>query len=408
VTGKPNVAIVGSGVSGLTVAYLLRDVATVTVYERRSRIGGHVRTVACPLNGTIVYVDTGFIVLNRTYAGFLKLLEELGVETHSADASLSVRTMTDSLEMNLASLNGWFGQRRRLLSASHWALLLEAIALGRRVRKSLVRETDKATVREFLDKLGAGNRFRRLVVFPLITSIWNADIDVASEYAAATILKSLRDLYLAPSLDWQVVTGGADIYVRRLVQAAHCEVITGNDVRRVEQDEDQVRLFFADREPMAHDYAVLACPPGAVLDLIPAMERSNRVVLKRFGENQTRVTIHSDDLLVSSNPRCRGAWNFIVGPEHYTVTYDLRRLMQYQPEGSVFSTVNGEAIVRPECIMGNEEFSHVTFPVGTRMKRHTMRLGRVHICGAWTGNGNHEAGVQSACEVARQFGISWP
>lgn len=405
-TGKPKVVIVGSGVTGLSVAYLLRNFAEVTVYERQARMGGHVCTVDCPVRGATISVDTGFVVLNRTYVGFRNLLNELGVVTHSTDASLAVRTSTDSVEMNLASLSGWFGQRKRLLSFNHWALLWETISVGSRVRRTSDKNLNGVSVREFLDSLGAGKRFRDLVAFPLITSIWNANVDVASTYAAATIVKSLRDYYLAPSLDWQAITGGAATYVRKLVEVAKCDVLAGREVRRIEQDGNQVRLFFNSGEPVSADYAVLACPPAMVLKLLPAIEESTKEELRRFGENQTRVMIHTDDRLVSNNSRCRGAWNFIAGTENFTVTYDLKRLMKYESDVSLFSTVNGEGLIGPERVIGKEEFVHVTFPVGATMNRLATRFGRVHVCGAWLGNGNHEAGFQSACEVARQFGIS--
>ncbi|MEN9873797.1 MAG: hypothetical protein RL186_694, partial [Pseudomonadota bacterium] len=129
------IAIVGSGITGLSAAWALRDVHEVTLFEKDNRAGGHSNTVSIDYDGTAIDVDTGFIVYNAlNYPNLVALFEALNVPTIVSDMSFSVRDGKLGQEWGSDGAPGFFAWKRNLLNPAHWTLLLNMMRFNARAQ----------------------------------------------------------------------------------------------------------------------------------------------------------------------------------------------------------------------------------------------------------------------------------
>ena len=126
------IAIIGSGISGLTAAYLLNRQHDISVFEASDWVGGHTHTVDVQVDGRHFAIDTGFIVFNDwTYPNFIELLNQLGVTYQPTEMSFSVCDPVSGVEYNGNTLNSLLAQRRNLLSPPFWGMLRDILRFNR-------------------------------------------------------------------------------------------------------------------------------------------------------------------------------------------------------------------------------------------------------------------------------------
>ncbi|MFG3254198.1 NAD(P)/FAD-dependent oxidoreductase [Streptomyces sp. NPDC048172] len=439
--GARRIAVVGSGVAGLSAAHVLRQRDEVTLYEADDRLGGHAHThdVAAP-DGRTLPVDTGFIVHNpRTYPLLTRLFDELGVASQETAMSMSVRCQGCGLEYAGAKgPRGLFASPRHALRPAYLRMIAEVPVFHRRALRLLATEpgpapgpapgassattpgTDhaaEATLGDFL----RGNRFSAYFVAhfvtPLVSAVWSCAPETALRHPARPLFRFLEHhgmLSVGSSPTWRTVTGGSRTYVRRIAERL-AAVHTSTPVRAVRRRGDGVELATGDGEPRQYDAVVLAVHPDQALRLLDGPTEDERRVLGALPYSRNSALLHTDPAPLPRSRTARAAWNYLM-PDcrtptaHVRVSYDMNRLQRLDSPREHVVSLGAEDLVRPGSVLARMAYEHpLHTPESVAAQRRLPGLSRwpVAYAGAYHGWGFHEDGCRSGIEAARTLGVSW-
>ena len=422
-------AVVGSGVAGLTAAYVASRSAHVTLLEADGRLGGHADThlVTDPATGRELAIDTGFIVHNqRTYPVLLRLFRELGVATQESEMSMSTCDEGTGLEWAGAlGARGLFPTAANLREPRYLRMLAEIPRFHRQARRLLATpgaadpRSDGTTLAEFLDRGGFTPYFRRHFMEPLVAAVWSCDPAVATEYPAAylfTFLEHHGMLSVFGSPTWRTVVGGSRSYVDRVaaaVVAAGGEVRTGAPVLGVTETPTGVVVRTpAGEEPF--DAVVVATHPQQALDLLSNPIASQRVVLGALPYSANTALLHTDTRLLPRSRNAWASWNFrraATEQGSVLVTYDLTRLQRLPTDTHYLVTLGGEHLVDPAMVIARRAYEHPLYTPTSVEARGCLPhadTDRIVFAGAYHGWGFHEDGARSGLEAVERLGLRWP
>jgi predicted NAD/FAD-binding protein/DUF1365 family protein len=411
------VAVVGSGVAGLTAAYVASRSAHVTIYEADDRLGGHADTHLVDDGGRALAIDTGFIVHNeRTYPTLLRMFAELGVATQESEMSLSVRDDETGLEYAGAlGAGGLFPGGRNLTRPAYLRMLAEIPRLHRRARKLLGSTGDDMTLREFLHAGRFSAYFTRHFMEPLVAAVWSTDPDAALDYPARylfTFLDHHGMLGVFGSPQWRTVTGGSQEYVRR-VGACLGEVRTGTKVTSLLETPTGVEVTDGNGAVTTYDAVVIATHPGQALAMLADPTAAQREVLGALPYSPNVALLHTDVSLLPDAPAARASWNFrrpVDSLGHVTVTYDLTRLQRLPTDTRYLVTLGGAHLVDSATVVDRMEYEHPLYTpesVAARARLPELDSDRVAFAGAYHGWGFHEDGAHSGLQAVERLGFSW-
>jgi predicted NAD/FAD-binding protein/DUF1365 family protein len=417
-TEPRRVAVVGSGVAGLTAAYVASRSASVTLYEADDRLGGHADThsVHDDRAGDLA-IDTGFIVHNeRTYPVLLRMFDELEVATQPSEMSLSVRDDATGLEWAGAlGRRGLFPDRRNLSRPAYLRMLTEIPRFHRRARRLLATEGADQTLGDFLDTGRFSPYFRRHFMEPLVASVWSCDPAVALEYPARYLFSFLDHhgmLGVFGSPEWRTVTGGSRTYVNRIA-ATIDEVRTGTEVTSILETATGVEVTDSDGDVAAYDAVVVATHPGQALAMLAAPTTAQRDVLSALPYSRNVALLHTDASVLPRAEGARASWNFrrpVDAAGHVTVTYDLTRLQRLPTDTRYLLTLGGEDLVDPATVIDRMEYEHPLYTpesVAAQARLAEIDTERVAFAGAYHGWGFHEDGARSGLAAAERLGLVW-
>ena len=416
------IAVIGSGVAGLTAAYVLQRRHDVTLFEAESRVGGHVNTVHLAGEDGDVAVDTGFIVFNEpNYPGFSRLLARLGVASQRSDMSFSMSCAATQLEYRGTNLNTVFAQRRNLLRPSFLRLLGDIRRFNRDASELIAQDDLTTTLRDFIATQRYGRSFVEHYLLPLGSSVWSADPVQFLGFPAAALARFLHRhglLELGRVPEWRTIAGGSDRYVARILDRLAGRVRTSTPVTRIERDADGVRLWAPGHDGVRFDEVVIAAHADQALGMLADADDREREMLSAFRFQPNRATLHTDRRLLPRNRRAWASWNFrhVTDPGHRegrraaTLTYHANRLQSLPATTDYCTTLNQDDAIDESTVIASFDFAHPVFDTAAMLaqRRHAEISGRrhTHFAGAYWGYGFHEDGVQSALRVASHFGMS--
>lgn len=418
-------AVVGSGVAGLTAAYVLAGAGHVTLYEADDRLGGHAHTheLTSAYDGRVHRVDSGFIVHNRrTYPRLLRLFDELGVPTQESEMSMSVRCEGCGLEYAGArGLAGVFARPRNLLRPQYLRLLTEVPAFHRAARRLLAEHPeDPLTLGEFLDREGFSAYFRGHFMTPVVSAVWSCDAVTAQRYPAAYLFRFLEHhgmLSVGGSPVWRTVGGGSRTYVDRIAKrlAESGQIRTGTSVRAVRRHADGVDITAEDGTTESYDAVVVAVHPDQALRLLTDPTDREREVLGAFRYSRNTTLLHTDTRLLPRAAGARASWNHLMPScgsysGRVTVSYDMNRLQRLDATEAFVVTLGGEDRVDPGRVLARMVYEHPVYtPESVAAQRLLPELaGDVCVfAGAYHGWGFHEDGCRSGVEAAAALGVRW-
>ncbi|MDX2544221.1 NAD(P)/FAD-dependent oxidoreductase [Streptomyces sp. WI04-05B] len=420
--GGRRTAVVGSGVSGLTAAYVLGLDRHVTLYEADDRLGGHAHTheLTSPHDGRVHHVDSGFIVHNRrTYPRLLRLFDELGVPTQESEMSMSVRCEGCGLEYAGARGPAGLFARPRNLSRGPYLRLLTEVPVFYRAARRLLAEDGRAplTLGEFLDREGFSAYFRAHFVTPVVSAVWSCDAGTAQQYPAAYLFRFLEHhgmLSVGGSPVWRTVTGGSRTYVDRVAKQLG-ETRTGAPVRAVRRHADGVEVTTDDGATEPYDSVVIAVHPDQALRLLADATEREREVLGAFRYSRNTTLLHTDTRILPRAPRARASWNYLMpsceaGADRVRVSYDMSRLQRLDAAETFVVTLGGEDRVDPERVLARMVYEHPVYtPESVAAQQRLPELAST-VCafaGAYHGWGFHEDGCRSGVEAAAALGARW-
>jgi uncharacterized protein len=420
-------AVVGSGISGLAVAYRLAAEAQVTLFEAGPYFGGHTHTVDVTLDGVTHGVDTGFLVFNhRTYPNLVRLFDELQVDTAASEMSFSVQA--PGLEWSGSDLNGVFAQRGNLLRPRFLGMLADILRFNR-LCTGLAERNAEAELAEpigdFLARNGFGETFRDGYFLPMIGCIWSCPTDQMLRFPVATMIRFCHNhglLQVADRPQWHTVRGGARNYVEKMLAGiADARLNTPvRGIRRLPPGDGRGGVMVAtDHGSERFDDVVLACHSDQSLALLDDATAAEHEVLGAIRYHPNEAVLHTDASLLPKRRRAWAAWNYARAAEHgreqaaVCLHYLINRLQPLPWSQPVVVSLNPDPARAPDPaqVLGRWQYSHPVFDgaaVAAQQALPRIQGGsHVWFCGAWTRYGFHEDGLMSALAVVQGLRDRW-
>ena len=427
-TALRRIGVVGSGVAGLTAAYVASRTAHVTLFEADDRLGGHADTHVVDSPDGELRIDTGFIVHNRrTYPTLLRLFAELDIATQPSEMSLSVSDRGTGVEFAGAlGVRGLFPTRAAVTSRAHWRMLAEIPRFHRRARAVLATggSAGKAaydvaadqTLREFLDAGSFSQHFVHHFMEPLVAAVWSCAPETSLDYPARylfTFLEHHGMLGVFGSPEWRTVTGGSGTYVAA-VAAQVQSVRTGTKITSVREVAHGVEITDGNGQAHSFDAIVIATHPEAALSMLESPSTDQREVLAAIPYSANTALLHTDTSLLPRAANARSSWNFqrpALATGEVTVTYDLTRLQRLPTSTPYLVTLGGEHLVDPATVIDRMEYEHPLYTpasVAAQQRLPSISSDRIAFAGAYHGWGFHEDGARSGLAAANRLGLTWP
>jgi predicted NAD/FAD-binding protein len=412
--GRPlDIAIIGSGIAGLSCAWLLHPRHRVTVYEAAPAIGGHVCTVDVqPWPNRSCAVDMGFIVYNeRTYPNLTALFRHLNVATQESCMSLGLSLDGGGLEYGGHDLRALFAQKRNLLRPRFWSLLRQLRRLYGLAASQTV--PDALSLGEWLDRHRFPDSFRRDHLLPMAAAIWSCPAGEILHQPAASFFRFCDNhglLRLRDRPEWRTITGGSREYVKALTAGFAGRIRTNSPVAALHRAPGHVEIRLADGATAQHDHAVLATHGDQALALLADPDARERQTLGAFRTAPNLAVLHGDDTLMPRRHAVWSSWNYLApsnAADLPCVTYWMNRL-QSLPGPDLFVTLNPTRDPPSGLVHATRQFRHPVFDAASlRAQRdiwHLQGARRTWFCGAYLGAGFHEDGIQSGLAVAEALG----
>jgi predicted NAD/FAD-binding protein len=410
------IAIIGSGIAGLTCAHLLARQHALTVFEAADWVGGHTHTVDVNWGGQQYALDTGFIVFNDwTYPHFIRLLEHLGVASRPTQMSFAVHDPASGLEYNGHDLDTLFAQRRNLLSPGFWGMLRDILRFNRQALADLDnrRIEEDTTLGSYLRTHGYGRRFINHYIVPMGSAIWSMSRADMLGFPLQFFVRFCRNhglLSVNQRPQWRVIEGGSRSYVAPLCQPFAERIRRNCPVARVIRDPDGVTVISA-AGTERFDKVVFACHSDQALALLATPSADERAVLGTLTYASNDVVLHTDTRLLPRRRKAWASWNYRLGGAEQApaaLTYNMNILQGIDAPVTFCVSLNQTAQIDPAQVLARFSYSHPQYSLAAlaAQARQGELQGRQHsyYCGAYWGNGFHEDGVLSALKVAEYFG----
>jgi predicted NAD/FAD-binding protein len=404
-------AIVGTGIAGMTAAHLLHEEHDLTIFEAGSHIGGHTNTVDVNLQGTTYAIDTGFIVFNDwTYPNFIALLDRLGVASQPSDMSFSVRCEETGLEYNGTTLNSLFAQRRNLLRPSFYPMIRDILRFNRESLDLLDEPGPGPSLGAYLEQNRYSPAFIRRYIVPMAGAIWSAGRATMQEFPARYLVQFFKNhgmLSVDARPTWRVITGGSQRYVEPLVRPFRDRIRLQSPVESISRYPDRVEVRGRDQrgayQTERFDGVVLACHSDQALALLADPSPLEKEILGAIRYQPNEAVLHTDRSLLPRRRLAWAAWNYHLvpnPPDHALVTYHMNRLQGLSAPYDFCVTLNHTEAIDPATILKRITYHHPVFSPEAiaAQQRHGEINGcrRTWYCGAYWGFGFHEDGVKSA------------
>jgi uncharacterized protein len=411
-----NIGVVGSGISGLSAAWLLSRRHRVTVIEANQHIGGHANTVDVRApGGKLVPIDTGFIVSNpETYKNFFALMDYLGVTMDDSEMSFSISSRHGAFEYSGHSLWHLLGAARQWPDPRHWRMVYDLVRFYRTAERDAADLPVHETLGSFLKKHNYSTSFIANHILPIAGAIWSSGTADIAQYPVRAFVKFFvnhRLFALGSRPIWRTVKGGSRDYVRKLFADGAFSVLTGQAVTAVRRHADRVDVAGANGFRQSFDHIVIATHADQALRLLADPSEAEGGLLSNFRTSENTAVLHRDATLMPFARRFWSAWNYHGGPADgglVRVTYWMNALQKLQSSDQHFVSLNPPRQPKPELVDGTYLYRHPIFDTAALSAQRDLwslqGVNRTWFAGAWFGSGFHEDGLQAGLAVAEQLG----
>ncbi|PKR50632.1 NAD(P)/FAD-dependent oxidoreductase [Thalassospira marina] len=406
------IAVVGSGISGLSAAWLLSQKHDVTLYEKDDRPGGHSNTVDA--SGTPV--DTGFIVYNtKSYPNLCALFDHLNVPTAATDMSFAASLDDGRIEYGGSNLASLCAQKRNLLRPAFWSMVRDILRFYREAPAVLQNpEAGAQSLGAYLAQHQYSQAFINDHLLPMGAAIWSTPADMMLSYPVAAFVRFCDNhglLQLKDRPQWRTVTGGSRQYVQRMLAGIGNVVL---DRAVAETGPSPTGAFVQDRygQRDEYDHVVLACHADQALALQSAPDAAVARLLRAFRYERNLAILHNDPALMPKNRKVWSSWNYLrhAGGDapKVCVSYWMNRLQHIDEDQPLFVTLNPPAPPREGSVIRSFLYDHPVFDndamAAQRMLWNVQGTHNIWYCGSYFGYGFHEDGIQSGLAVAEALG----
>jgi predicted NAD/FAD-binding protein len=411
------VAIIGSGISGLTLAYYLDKKYSVTLFEKENRIGGHTHTHTLKISQDIIKVDSGFIVFNKkTYPNFIKLLKELKVSYQSSSMSFSVQSIVKQLEYAGNNLMTLFAQKKNLLNIYFWRLLWEILKFNKLAKKILQKPEliEDLTIQEFVKRHNFSEYFLDNYLLPMSSAIWSSSYKDIKKFSLLFFLNFLNNhgmININDRPQWLTIKNGSETYVQKIVSQLKGKIKLNSTISNVYRNNGKC-IIEMNKKKLKFDFVFFACHADQALKLIKNPNLLEKNILGSFKYSSNKAVLHQDTNLMPKNKSIWSAWNYIIknkSTSKASVTYNMNILQSISPKHDLLVSLNSDYDINPKAILKSMVYTHPKFNLNTYLnqkKQHLICKNGFAFSGAYWGNGFHEDGVVSALNAIKYSGIN--
>lgn len=408
------IAIIGSGISGLTAAYYLHKEHDICVYEADSRLGGHTATKHIQLDGRDYLIDTGFIVFNDwTYPNFIKLLKELGVESQPTDMGFSVFNPRTKFEYAGTNLKTLFAQKRNFFSLSHWQMLRDIVRFNKEALLDL--DAGKLETNEslghYLTRKRYSQAFIQRYLIPMGSAIWSATQGTMLDFPLEFFIRFFKNhglLNIVNRPQWRVIKGGSKAYIAPLIKDFKDKIKLNSPVTRITRNATGITLEVKG-ETEHFDQVIIACHSDQALNLLAEPSAEEQKILGAIAYQNNSVILHTDTSLLPTRKSTWSSWNYLLQDSDASaqqapiLTYSMNILQSIASSTEFCVTLNAKQKIDPKKILGEYEYAHPVFSADVIQAQAAWPLingvNRTWFCGAYWFNGFHEDGVNSALRI---------
>jgi predicted NAD/FAD-binding protein len=410
------IAVVGSGISGLSAAWLLAKTHDVTLYEKEGRLGGHSHTVDALVGGRQIPIDTGFIVYNeRTYPNLTAFFAHLGVTTAGSDMSFGVSLDHGRFEYSSNSVLSYLKDPAILANPRFWTVVREVVRFYRTGPAAMRRMVDEGlTLGQFLNRCGYGREFQEDHLLPQAAAIWSCSIHEIRDYPAAAFVAFCDSHGLMSFTDrprWRTVVGGSRAYVQAIARDFAGEIRTRAGVGAILRDGGKVRLRDSAGGEETFDHVIIAAHADQALAMLTDADDDERRLLGAFAYTRNEAVLHTDAVMMPRRKNWWSSWNYLGHTGDHseaTVSYWMNRLQPLETDVDLFVTLNPPSRMRLAGEISRQSFDHPLFDAAALAAQDQLwaRQGvrNTWFCGAHFGHGFHEDGIQSGLAVAELAG----
>ena len=404
------VAVIGSGISGNTLAYLLNKNHDVTLYEKDKRIGGHSHTHEIVINNKKVNVDTGFIVFNKkTYPLFTSLLDNLGVKYENSNMSFSVFSKENNFEYNGTTLNSLFSQRRNLLSPRFLKMILEILRFN---KESVKLKSKTILLKQYLKSNNYSAYFCKNYILPMGAAIWSSDIKTILNFPAHFFIDFFKNhgmLSVTNRPQWLTIKGGSQEYVKKLTSGFKNKIRLNSKIKNIARYKSYV-VIEDNKSKEKFDYVFFACHSDEALEILKKPTADEIKILSSIPYQKNDIILHTDSSIMPQKKLSWAAWNYnIDSPDDspITLTYNMNILQNIKTKDTLLVTLNPKLPISKGKVIKQLQYTHPKFSKESVIAQLKNKIisgkNRTFYSGAYWGKGFHEDGVKSAYEAVKIF-----
>ena len=413
------IAIIGSGISGLTAAYLLNKKHEITIFESNDYIGGHTHTHSLDIGKNKVSVDSGFIVYNEnTYPNFIKILQKLKVESQKTQMGFSVKSIRNNLEYSGNSLGSMFSQRSNIFKPSFLIMLKNILRFNKKAANQIDEINPSMSLGDFLVHYKYSPYFINNYILPIGAAIWSTKVSSMLEMPALFFINFFKNhslLQIKNRAQWYVIKGGSNQYIEKMIDSFRTKIRLSSPVKKVFRNNEKVEIVFgaSENSKETFDSVIFANHSNQALELLDNPSKSEKEILSSIKYQKNDVLLHSDESILPQNKSAWSSWNFFLDSDSnkpVALTYNMNILQNLKCDDTLCVSLNSDDYIDKNKIIKKIVYHHPLFTVESlkaqSRKEEINGKNNSYFCGAYWRNGFHEDGVVSALDVCKKFGES--
>ena len=410
------IAVVGSGISGLSAAYYLSKKHKVDLFEKENQFGGHANTLKVKYDSNQeVAVDIGFMVFNqKTYPNLINFFLENEIKIEKSDMSFSVSVSGSDMEYCGKGIKGIFSNKKNLFNIKFIKMFFEIINFYKNCEKIEIKRDDKKTLGEYLKDIKISNHFINYHIIPMVSAIWSMPPYEASQMPLTFFLSFFKNhglFKLKNRPQWYTVGNRSKTYVDKIVGQISGEHFKNYNISKVVRNDFGVKIYYGgENEFFDYDKVVIATHADEAINIIENPTSEETMILKNFKYRENTAIIHFDDSIMPKNKKAWCSWNSSMSKDNIektSVTYWLNQLQNLKIDKDIFLTINPFREIPEEKIFKKVKFTHPYYDSDALSNQNNLNKiqnkKNILFCGSYFGYGFHEDGIKSSIDMLKTF-----
>jgi predicted NAD/FAD-binding protein len=410
------IAIIGSGISGLTASYLLNKKHNITLFEKNDYLGGHTHTHDITIGEKTFSVDSGFIVYNeKTYPNFIKLLNILNVERQKTTMGFSIKSEVKNLEYAGNSVRSVFAQKRNYFRPSFLRMLIDIIRFNKKAKADIF-ISSQVTLGQYLDQNSFSQSFINHYIIPMGAAIWSTTAKLMMDMPALFFIRFFNNhglLQIKDRPEWWVIKNGSKEYVEKLIETFQERIRMKSEIKTIKRSTGKIIITHTGSyAEETFDAVVIATHSNQALELLADATEKEQTILGAIPYQTNSALLHTDTSILPKRKLAWSSWNYYLDQDEHKpvmLTYNMNILQRLDSDETFCVTLNSNDLIDQSKIIKELNYEHPLFTSESikaqARKNEISGVNNTYYCGAYWRNGFHEDGVVSALDVCKNFGI---